>query len=273
MPGRRRHGGQVLYWQVARRAFRRYLKFIGATVGGVFTNTVFGFFRAYVFIAVFSSVAGSIGGFDLRETLTYIFITQGILMAIYIWGWCDIALSIRSGDVVTDLFRPFDYQLYWLAQDVGRAAYHLLFRGIPPFIIGALFFDLIVPIDPLIWLAFVVSVIGAVVVSFALRFLMNLSAFWLLDYRGVLALGAAVWTFMSGFAVPVSFFPSGLRAVADALPFAATVQIPVEVFLGKVRGADLLAALAFQFSWAIALLMAGRAVLKRATRRLVVQGG
>ena len=59
-------------------------------------------------------------------------------MTVYLWGWFDVALRVRSGDVATDLQRPLDFQAYWLAQDLGRAAYHALFRGVPPFIFGAL---------------------------------------------------------------------------------------------------------------------------------------
>jgi ABC-2 type transport system permease protein len=261
-----------LCWQIARRGFRRYATYRAATAAGIFTNTVFGFIRAYVFITLLKT-AGDIGGYTLRDTLTYTFVTQGMLMTIYIWAWWEIALSIRSGDVVTDLFRPIDYQLYWLSQDLGRAAYHFLARGVPPFIAGAVVFDLYVPIDPATWGAFLLSVALAVCVAFAMRFMANLSAFWLLDYRGVSTLMAAAWTFLGGFWVPVTFFPEPLRAVAEALPFQATVQTPIDVYLGEVQGGRLARALLIQVAWAGVLLLAGRRLLAAATRRVVTQGG
>jgi len=261
-----------LYWQIARRGFRRYATYRAATVAGVFTNTVFGFIRAYVFITLIGTV-GAIAGYDLRDALTYSFITQGMLMTIYIWGWWEIALSIRSGDVVTDLFRPIDYQLYWLSQDLGRAVYHFVARGIPPFIAGALVFDLYVPADPATWVAFLLSVGLAVSVAFAMRFMANLTAFWLLDYRGVSTLMAAAWGFLGGFWVPVGFFPEPLRTIADALPFRSTVQTPTDIYLGEVRGAGAARALLLQAGWTVVLLLAGRRVLAAATRRVVTQGG
>jgi ABC-2 type transport system permease protein len=51
------------------------------------------------------------------------------------------------------------------------------------------------------------------------------------------------------------------------------IQLPVEVFLGKHDGADLTGVFALQALWAAALALAGRAVLARAVRRVVVQGG
>jgi ABC-2 type transport system permease protein len=261
-----------LYWEVARRGFRRYATYRAATAAGIFTNTVFGFMRAYVLLAMYASVT-RVGGFDTADAMTYVFLGQGAIMAVYLWGWWDIALTVRNGAVVTDLTRPLDYQLYWLAQDLGRAVYHAVFRGIPPFLLGMLVFDLRLPHSPITWIAFVVSMTLAVCVSFAMRFMMNLSAFWLMDYRGIGALAQAVWTFFSGFVVPVAFFPGALQTVARALPFAAMMETPVEIFLQKQQGAALAGALAFQAVWAVALLALGRALLAAATRKVVIQGG
>jgi len=261
-----------LYWEVARRGFRRYATYRAATVGGIATNTVFGFIRAYVYVALFA-VRPLVGGWDLADTLTYTFLTQGLLMALYLWGWNEIADTIRSGDVATHLSRPFDYQFYWLSQDLGRALYHLIARGIPPFLIAGLVFDLRVPASPATWIAFAISVALAVTVSFAMRFMVNLSAFWILEARGVHAVFASAWTVLSGFMVPIAFFPDGVRAVLRLLPFAAMVELPMDVFLAHVTGPGVLSVLALQAFWAAALLAAGRLMLGAVVHKLVVQGG
>src|ERR671914_3051391 len=122
----------------------------GATVAGVFTNTVFGFILAYILLAVFRE-RDAVGSYDASDAVTYVWIAQGLLMTIYIWGWFEVGERVRTGDIATDLQRPLDFQAYWLAQDVGRAAYHAIFRGVPPFIFGALVFDLLIPHNPLVW--------------------------------------------------------------------------------------------------------------------------
>ena len=58
------------------------------------------------------------------------------------------------------------------------------------------------------WFAFAVSLALAVVVSFGMRFIVNLFAFWVLDWRGLLALSSAFTTVASGFAIPIAFFPA-----------------------------------------------------------------
>jgi ABC-2 type transport system permease protein len=260
------------YWALAVSGYRRFASYRGATLAGAFTNCVFGLMRGYVLLTV---VAGRprVGGYDAADTLTYVWLVQGLLMVAYLWGWNELAVRITTGDIVVDLGRPVDLQGAWLASDLGRAAYHTLFRGLPPVLLGELLFRLRVPSDPLIWLAFPVSVVLASAVSFAMRFLVNLCVFWLLDYRGILNVSALLWTFLCGSVVPLAFLPDGPRAAVEAMPFAAVLQVPIDVFLGKHRGLDLAGALAFQAGWALALLGLGRLVLAAGVRRLVVQGG
>ncbi len=261
-----------LWWEVAHRGFRRYATYRGATFAGVFTNTVFGFIRAYVLIALFAAVP-AIAGFHVSEAVTYTFVSQGMLMPLYLWGWQEIADTVYSGQIATDLYRPFDYQTYWLAQDAGRATYHGIFRGIPPFVVGALFFTLRLPHEPQTWLFFIASFYLAVAVSFAMRFMVNLSSFWLLDVRGVHGVAAAAWTLLSGFTIPLQFFPHVARRVIDFLPFRAMFELPLNIFLERVHGTAAVTTLLLQLFWVLVLLGAGRLMLGASTRKLVLQGG
>lgn len=139
--------------------------------------------------------------------------------------------------------------------------------------VGALAFDLALPEHPLTWLAFAVSVLLGVTVSFALRYLVALSVFWLLDGAGVVQAAWLSAMFFSGMLLPLDVFPGALGEAARMLPWASILQVPADVFLEKRTGWALLGAYAFQAGWALALLAAGRALQAVATRRVVVQGG
>ena len=262
-----------LYALVTRQAFRRYVTYRGAMVGGVTANTVFGIVSALIMTAVWRQ-RPVIGGYDLPDVLTYVFLGQAMigpmaLMTVAI----DIPARIRSGDIGTDLFRPIDFQAYWLAQDLGRAAFGVLGRSIVPSVVGALAFDLRVPADPRRWAALVVAVALGVLVSFALRYLVAMSAFWLLDERGVAGLASAVGVFFGGMTVPLVLFPGWLGDLARALPWASLVQVPADAFLGKRTGARLLEAYLLEAAWAAGLLALGRLVTARARHKVVAQGG
>jgi ABC-2 type transport system permease protein len=260
-----------LDWEIAKRGWRRYSAYPWATAAGVFTNTIFGFLQAYILLALFSHRT-RVGSYDAADTVTYVWLAQALIMTVYIFGWQELALRIRDGSIATDLSRPLDPQRYWLAFDLGRAPYHLLFRGVLPFVAGALVFRLHYP-TPFDAAAFTVSLAFAVVVSLGFRFLYNSAAFWLLDIRGVITVAITINLFFSGMVMPLTFFPDWLRSIADALPFAAILQTPVDIWLGKHHGVDLLGVLALQVFWAVALLGLGRFALRGGSRKLVVQGG
>src|SRR3979409_825642 len=107
-----------LYLALGRMAFRRYLAYRTANLAGLVTNAFFGYLRAAVFIAVFASAGGqtSIARQHVPAAGTSTCATQALIMVVSLWGWWDVEVTIRSGDVVTDLARPFSYLGYWLAR-------------------------------------------------------------------------------------------------------------------------------------------------------------
>jgi len=263
-----------LYVEVARRAFQQQLAYRAAAIAGIITNAGFGCFKALIFIALYRSQNGqSVGGYDLRDALTFVWFTQGMITVIAIWGWYDIAQTITTGAVATDLSRPYDYFTFWYARDLGRAACLMLVRWVPSFLIGVVLFQVWFPTNPAQLALFTVSLVLAVTVSFALRFLVNLGAFWWLDFRGIAGLWNLLVTLLSGFELPLVYFPNGLRAVCDVLPFRGMIQTPADIFLGKATGGDALALIARQAMWAVVLMVGAQLMTRVATRKVVVQGG
>lgn len=261
-----------LYAAVAAGGFRRYATYRAATAAGVFTNTVFGFILAYTYIALWDEKP-HLGGYDQAQALTYVWVSQALLVVMSIMGGGfenELIERIRTGDVAVDLYRPADLQLWWLAGDLGRAAFQLLGRGVVPLVFGALVFELALPGDPFTWLAFLVAVLLGLVVGFAIRFLVALWAFWLMDGLGAAQLAGLCGIFFSGMLLPLNVFPGALGEAARLLPWSALLQKPVDVLLGE---ADLLDTFVFQGAWAAVLLGAGRLLQTAATRRVVVQGG
>jgi ABC-2 type transport system permease protein len=257
------------YPQLARAGFRRFASYRQAALAGLATNCVFGLLRASVLIAVLAQ-RGTVGGYDVATAVTYVWLGQGLITVVDLWSERTLANRIRTGDVVIDLGRPWDLQAALLAGDLGRAGYAVGIRLVPPMLIGMAFFPFRFPEHLVTWVLFAVSALFAVVASFGIRFLLNLSAFWLLDARGVLAVWGTVGGVVSGLILPISWFPAWAQAVLAWTPFPALFQTPIDVF--TERG-DPLALIAHQVVWGAILLAVGRVVLTRGARRLVVQGG
>lgn len=258
---------------LAGAGFRRWSTYRQAAVAGVFVNTVFGVIKLSILLGVADSAGGTVAGYDAASLSTYTWLAQAMIAVVMIFGWTELADRVRTGDVVVDLARPVDLQLAWLAADLGRAGWALFSRGLLPVAFGALVYGLYLPDDRTAILLFPVSVLLAVVVSFACRFILNLSAFWLIEIRGLVMLYVLVSGLLAGHLVPVQMFPDWLRQVAYATPFPALVQTPIDLVTGQAAGTRAVGLVAAQVAWAVAMLLVGRIVLARATRKLVVQGG
>ncbi len=265
----------MLYVAIATRAFRRYSTYTAATLAGLFTNCVFGVIICFVYLAVWRANPTA-GGYDATDAVTYAWLGQAMIMTLMIFGGGspeDLSDRIRTGDVAIDLYRPVSLLGWYVAADLGRAAYHLLSRGIAPTLVGALLFDIRWPPDLAAALGFAASLPLAVLVSFALRFLVASTAFWLLDVTGPTTILFVLTVFFSGMTVPLVLFPGWLGDLVMVLPWVAYLQVPADIWLGQRAGLELLAGLALQALWAAVLLAGCAGVLRAATRKVVVQGG
>ncbi|OLE26385.1 MAG: hypothetical protein AUG44_13150 [Actinobacteria bacterium 13_1_20CM_3_71_11] len=252
---------------LVRAGFRRYSTYRQATVAGLFTNVVFGFLRCYVLLAVAGTAAT---GYDLRQMATYVWVSQGLIATVGLWGDSELADRIRTGDVVADLLRPVPPVVSYLATDLGRAGFGALTRFAGPVVAGALAFDLYLPRRPATYPLFAVSVLLATVISFACRYLVNASAYWLLDARGPHLAWLLASNALTGLYFPLSFLPGPVEALLWwATPFPWIVQAPTDIVVE--RGSPAL--VAGQLVWAGLMLAVAGYVQRRGDRRLVVQGG
>jgi ABC-2 type transport system permease protein len=260
---------------IAAAGFRRYATYRQATLAGAFTNTVFGFLKLYVLLAVLGGAGvATVAGYSREQLVTFVWAGQGILTVVYLWAWTDLADRIRTGDVVADLLRPIDPVTSYLATDLGRAGHAVLTRMIPPMVVGPIFFTAYLPHRWQTVPLFVLSVLLATVGCFACRFLVNTTGYWLLDIRGSLILWVIGVGVLGGLYFPIRFLPDGLAVAVWVLtPLPGLFQTPLDVLVERDGPALQVGLVALQAAWATGLLLACRVVQHRAERKLVVQGG
>jgi len=261
-----------LYYEIALRSFRRATTYRSAYIAGALTNAFFGALRSFVYIAIYGA-GGSVAGFSLNDAISYSWVMQSLISIGA--GWViarGLMESIKTGDVVTDLARPWNFYGYWLSQSVGECGFNLLVRGSLTYLIGALYFRTHIP-TPTQALSFAVSITLALVLSFAFSFIVNLSAFWLIDNNGVVMIANIMLNFFSGFLIPIAFFPPALATIARLLPFQAISGLPAQILLGQLTGLALIQALLLQLFWCVTLVSAGLLLLRVAVRKVVIQGG
>lgn len=261
-----------VYATVARLAFRRQSTYRGAMLAALFTNVVFGFIVASLVRAVVAR-RGSIDGWNAEDLVTFAFATQAMLGAVAAFGERELGLRVVTGDIATDLVRPVSLEGWTVAQFFGKSGAQILVRTVPTFLSGFLAFHLRMP-TAIAGLAALVAGVLAVAVAASWWMVVNLSAFWIVNPKGTVQLANVLGYALSGIAIPLVFFPDRLEAFLRWLPWAAQIQLPVEVFIGKRHSARVLAeTFGRQVLWLVVLLGLAHLMVVRGRRKLVVQGG
>ncbi len=240
------------YIEVARTAFRRQLIYRWANLAGLLTNIFFAAILSYVIIALYHA-RPVVAGYDVLDTLRYTWLIQAMLMVVLPFSWYDLMLTIRSGEVISDLSKPCDFYWYWFSREMGRNFYYFIFRCIPIYLAGMLLFRIGLPGKWYDWLAYSLAFPLGAMLGIAYRFLYNIVAFWIIEARAIVSLAVTIGLFFTGSYVPLPLLPPWLRMIVDWLPFNGFISLPTEILLGKVAMNTLWLEISRQVLWLFVL--------------------
>jgi ABC-2 type transport system permease protein len=259
---------------LAKAGFRRFSTYRQATIAGIFTNSVFGFLRCFVITAVAVGGGGSAAGYAIPQLVAYVWIGQGLIATVGLWGDTTLATRIRTGDVVSDLLRPIHPIVTYLATDLGRAAFALLTRFVVPIVVGVIAFDFYVPHRASTYPLFVTSLVLATVLCFGCRYIVNATSYWLLDGRGPQIAWTLLATLLGGLYFPLRFLPGpAVETLWLGTPFPSLLQAPLDIAVERVSTLEAVGYVGVQLAWLIVIFVAAAAVQRKGERTLVAQGG
>jgi ABC-2 type transport system permease protein len=261
-----------LFLRVVKLAALQQATYRTALIAGLVTNFFFGLFRAELVVALYGSQT-LVNGLPLDGALTYIAVGQALIAFLYLFGTFDVMATVYSGSIGADLIRPMPLFSLWLARDLGISLVNLFMRGFLLILAFALFYRVVLPAGLAGWGLTILSLTLGWLVSFAWRFLINLSAFWTPDARGLGRAAFGASQLLSGFLIPLRLYPDWFSHLCSLTPFPAMFNTSVEVYLGLVGGPALWRALGIQLGWFIVLAAACAVVQRAGIRRLVIQGG
>jgi len=261
------------YAQFARCAFQRRAVYRLANWTGIAVNFFFFLIHAQVFIAFFADRV--VDGWNASDAVRYFAVSESLLMVLGMMSTqagLEFVERVRSGDVAVDLTRPLRLWSRFVAEGYGSGAYYALMRTIVIYGAAMLLYELPLPKTLAVLLA-PLSIVLGIAVAALLMYLGSACAFWTEHAHGPLFAMLMALFFFGGVLVPLDFYPSAVRLLADLLPFRAAVYTPIALASGKLEGAPLAWAFAHQILWLVLLAAAAERVEQRGVRRLAVQGG
>jgi len=258
--------------------FAEGLQYRAAAVSGVFISVFWGIIECVIYTVFYkySQNPWNDGGMSLTQTMSYIWLAQGMwgLQAMSIDG--DILEKIKSGDIGVELCRPMDLYFHWLAKSSAGKLGAVWLRGLLTIAAGALMpaaFRLKPPDSAAAFGLF----LAALALAFALCscYAMFVTAIrvnitWGEGPTYMLMLASGV---LSGGYLPLRLWPDFLQGFLRLQPFGGFVDIPAQLYIGTLAPRDALAALGVQFFWCVLFLAAGRAILRRRLGSVIIQGG
>jgi ABC-2 type transport system permease protein len=261
-----------LYLEVARKSFQRQLSYRTANLAGIAVNFFFTCLRVFIFTSVVA-YRSQVAGYSLSQIIAYMCLTEALMMTTGVISGSELMDSVMTGRVAMDLVRPWDFFLYWLSRNLGRAVYFALYRALPLFVLSSIVFGLELPANWAITGLFLISLCLAVLVSSLIGFLVNFASMWTTDARGVAGIAMTLVWFFSGMLLPPEFLPRWLRSVVWWLPFQAQLYAPVMVYLGPVGTLGRWQLMLLQALWSLLLIGFAKAMIGAGRRKLTVQGG
>jgi ABC-2 type transport system permease protein len=264
------------YLAMFRIRFINALQYRAAALAGMVTQFAWGFMEIFAF-AAFYRVNPNAFPMEFSQTVSYIWMQQAFLALFMMWFWeNDIAAAITEGSIAYEMSRPVDLYGRWFCQTVANRLARAILRCAPILIVAFIIpepYRMTPPPNAAQLFLFLPSVMLSLGVVAAFSMLMYISLFYTLSPMGIRIIVAVLSDFLAGATVPLPFFPESIRAAVELLPFAAMQNMPLRIYSGNIAGLDALRGIALQVFWFAALLLIGRLTMRKALKKVVVQGG
>jgi ABC-2 type transport system permease protein len=260
------------FFRIIRLSLEQQLTYRAALLSGLAANFFFALLRTALLVALYGS-RGEVNQLSLPGAITYVAVSQAMIAFLFIFGTYDVMATVYSGSIGADLLKPLHLVTSWMARDIGKALVNFFGRGVVLVALFALVYPVQLPQRLGQWLAFLLALGLGWLVSFAWRFLVNLSSFWTADARGVARVAYTFSQLLSGFIMPLRLYPDWFSQLCKLTPFPSLFNTSTEIFLGLLSGKELWLALINQAAWLVGLAVLVLWLYRAGVRRLVIQGG
>ena len=270
-----------------RATARKYFKIFRASLvermtyrGDFLFGTVMRFLPLITTILLWQAIyAGSgeteLAGFRYREMIAYLLLTNISRMFSSMPNLAGgIARDIREGTLKRYMIQPVDMVGYLLSYRVAHKAAYITMSALPYallFFVCRRYFDGWP--DATTLAAYALSLVLSFLVGFFFEASVGMVGFWFLEVTSLLYIVMTLNFFISGHMLPLDLLPQPWSGLLKMLPFQYMAYFPAVVFLGKIRGWELVFHLLLELLWAVGFMLLARGLYRLGLRRYSAYGG
>ena len=264
--------GITLWLELARRSFRS--KSVYRV--NVLVNLFYSFMKILISVSVWNALyAYHTDPVATRfEAITYSVISYTLLYGMLLWPGERIGEAVYSGEVGQQMVRPMHLLAQHTAMEFGEKLFLFFTSMLPSILIAKIFFSaLMFPKSILDLSLFLLSTLLGNIIFSLINTVLGYTAFWLGNVWYMSWFLSAVMYVFGGDMIPLWFLPEKLYRLASVLPFRCVLYVPMEIYLGRFTGNEIILNLLVQIMWILIMVVLERFVWYRAQKRIVVQGG
>jgi ABC-2 type transport system permease protein len=265
------------YWHVLNIGIQNNLtyrfNFLARTIFGLVPLVAI----LYVWRAIYAgkSAGSSVGTYTLAQMISYYLLATIVdaLTAVNEDDW-QIAADIKDGNISQFLLKPIDYLTYRLCLFFSGRVTYLAVATVPlALFILYLKAYFVLPPDWTAFWGFLLSTGLTALLQFFMSYAMAMLAFWVLEVSTFIFILFAFEYIASGHLFPLDILPRRLEQAMYFTPFPYQLFFPVNVYMGKTAGTDLLRGLAIQTAWVVAMYCIARLAWRRGIKKYSAVGG
>lgn len=265
-----------LYLNYFKLRILMFMQYRTAALAGLTTQFFWGIMLIFIYIA-FYSYGSAVDSISLSQIITYTWLNQSFyaLLSVRLPDE-EIADSISSGNVAYEIIRPYNLYFWWYIKILAKRVASGILRIIPVVILAFLLpepYGLSLPSSFSNFILFLVSLVLGIFIVTGINMLVHTVGFYTYNQNGIGQIINSLIEVLSGAYLPVVLLPMFIQKATYFLPFRMITDLPFRLYSNNIGINEGLISIMLQVIWVIILVIIGNLIVKKALKKVFVQGG
>ena len=219
------------YWYIFKSELISSLQYIFNFFSRIISYLLIMFVFMNLWKYMYSNPDEVINNYTMPQMIWYVTIAELIYSVMNGRKFCNrIITDVRSGNLVYNINKPYNYINYLLFSHLGEMAINLFIFGTAGVVVGYLFLGEFPKLTSLNLLAVLITIILALVVNTLLVIFIGLFSFIIEDSNPFYWIYSKL-VLIIGTIFPIEFFPKAMQKYLDLSPIYASSYGPAKLFV------------------------------------------
>ena len=184
--------------------------------------------RIFIFWGIYKALYGSntaVDGITMSMVTTNFILSIGLEAVFYVNDFY-LPDKIGNGSIATELLLPISFKGRMIADNLGTAAFKLVYHFVPALILSILIMGIEPPANIPSLALFIVSGLLGYGVLWTISFVVQMCSFWLINVWSIVTIKNVFVNVLSGSMIPLWFMPEWMSGIVEYSPFSSIYFTP-----------------------------------------------